>query len=448
MKGFSFKDLKTLYKKKSVPPEALEHGKLLPGASVYEKLNKLHAARQSNDSFADYNEEQKVLLNSSDGVAKKVVAVCLVIVDKLPHEAIWRHWIESSTQEYSARLFIHAKNPDKIASPWVAAHTLPHTYSPEWNSPEVVRAMLYVLEAALQDAECQRFVLGTESCIPIHSLSHIAEELYKEDVSWLDAYNNHKSLWELGTCFRAVNPQMIPTQCVWKSIPGWVMFNRRHAAEICVLAANSQRFPIVNDPSEHDDGNLKTSSDIVTEKVSNVRGCLGQEDSDIVRAWGTSGSWKEGNDTVWAPEEMFFPTMMSILGYLRASGKDQVRRKRVTYAQWQRIGDANPVSYPSLNAELLKDFRDAGSLFGRKFAANTVTLDTWIALCSDEITKVGGGDLSANEKVKEKQDIKVNTREKNGDDNNNNNNNDNTGTHQLVRETGKKRSFNETEDAM
>lgn len=443
MKGFSFKDLKTLYKKKSVPPEPLEHAKVLPGTSVYEKLNKLHAARQSNDSFADYNNEQKELLQLNGGTtgSKKVVAVCLVIVDKLPHEVIWRHWMESESEAYSARLFIHAKNPDKVTSPWVASHILPHTYSPEWNSPEVVRAMLYVLEAALQDVECKRFVLGTESCIPIYSLSHIAEELYKEDVSWLDAYNTHKSLWELGTCFRAVNPQIIPTQCVWKSIPGWVMFNRRHAAEICVLAANSQRFPVRDDSSESGDGNIKTSSDAVTEQSSNMRGCLGQEGSDIVCAWGTSGSWKERNDTVWAPEEMFFPTMMSILGYLRASAKDQVRRKRVTYAQWQRIGDANPVSFPSLNAKLLKEFRDTGALFGRKFAANTVTLDTWIALCSGENTKVGG-DLSASTTINAKHEIE--------DDTSNRKSGGSsiaTAGTQSVRETGKKRSFSETEDA-
>ena len=31
------------------------------------------------------------------------------------------------------------------------------THSPEWNSPEVVRAMLSVLQEALKDSNCQRY---------------------------------------------------------------------------------------------------------------------------------------------------------------------------------------------------------------------------------------------------------------------------------------------------
>lgn len=47
-----------------------------------------------------------------------------------------------------------------------------------------------------------------------------------------------------------------------------------------------------------------------------------QEDSsvlkyDLVSAFGPPGQWKEGNGGVFAPEEMFFPTMLGILGYLQ-----------------------------------------------------------------------------------------------------------------------------------
>ena len=76
---------------------------------------------------------------------QKTIAICLVIVDELHHEDIWRHWVEEEG-EYKGRLFIHAKSPHKIKSKWVKERTLDVTYSPDWNSPEVVRAMLAVLK--------------------------------------------------------------------------------------------------------------------------------------------------------------------------------------------------------------------------------------------------------------------------------------------------------------
>lgn len=81
-----------------------------------------------------------------------------------PQEDIWRAWIEdgvSSSCTYQAELYIHAKYPERIQSPWVRSRTLTHSFRPEWNSPEVIRAMLAVLEKALVNKHNGRFVFGT-----------------------------------------------------------------------------------------------------------------------------------------------------------------------------------------------------------------------------------------------------------------------------------------------
>ena len=73
---------------------------------------------------------------------------------------------------------------------------------------------------------------------------------------------------------------------------------------------------------------------------------------------------------------MYFPTMLSLLGFLRDNSQsgDEVERRRVTYATWAKKGDANPVRFPSLTSDLIQRFRDAGSLFGRKFAGESVSV--------------------------------------------------------------------------
>jgi hypothetical protein len=116
------------------------------------------------------------------------LAICLVIVDSLPHEDIWRAWLgdvdiagsdsictgalaaesdahtsesqvsscatDNADNRFRARLFIHAKHPEKITSPWVQSCLIPaeKCHKPEWNSPEVkckITLSLYMIYDSL-----------------------------------------------------------------------------------------------------------------------------------------------------------------------------------------------------------------------------------------------------------------------------------------------------------
>jgi hypothetical protein len=120
------------------------------GDTVLERLKKL----------SYLNSLKSICPRISQPSHQKTIAMCLVIVDSLPHEEIWRAWTEQDS-EYRAQLYIHAKHPDKITSPWARSRTLDKSFHPEWNSPEVIRAMLATLSWALEDSSCGRFVFGT-----------------------------------------------------------------------------------------------------------------------------------------------------------------------------------------------------------------------------------------------------------------------------------------------
>lgn len=358
----SLSELTKLYSTSNKPPIPVEPSTRLQGTSTLDKLSKLLFSRESSKLFAAPS-RQAAAPSSSTSSSKKGIAICLVIVDELFHELIWKQWTEQSSEKYNVKLFIHAKHPERIKSLWVQSFLLKgKTFKPEWNSPEVIRAMLAVMEEALTDEfSAGRLVFGTESCIPICNLDIAGDSLYSEDVSWLNCFDTGKTNWESAACFRSVDSSMIPPKAVWKTIPGWMMLNRRHAAEIV-----------------------------------NLQKCIGD---DLVRAWGPGGQWKDGNG-VFAPEEVFFSTMLAILGYLRKGGGasttagaagsnggtsvtsslDQVRRKMVTYATWARSGEANPVAYDRLTAVLLAECRREGCLFARKFGRHAVSLSEWSML--------------------------------------------------------------------
>ncbi len=384
-KSMSLAELSKLYSTANKAPAPLGAGSL-PGSTVKEKLSKLLFSRESSKLFPSPSS----LATMAPVTEQKTVAICLVIVDTLHHETIWRRWIEQGEivgSHYKARLFIHAKFPEKIKSEWVRERCLSLSYMPEWNSPEVIRSMLAALHAALKDPYCGRFVFGTESCLPIYNLQEAAHRLFADDKSWLDAFHEGKTSWERAACFVAVDDRVVPPKAVWKAIPGWIMLTRRHAAEINLLCQQSL---FLENP---DNGCVRVEEGLGLPRPlgswpDTVRGSLPANplpgilgdttEADLVRAWGT-GAWSEGKPGVWAPEEVFFATMLSLLGYLRKSGTDEVLRRKVTFARWQKHGDPNPIAYTQFTTDLVETFRSAGSVFGRKFSKEANDVGAWQA---------------------------------------------------------------------
>ena len=127
------------------------------------------------------------------------------------------------------------------------------------------------------------------------------------------------------------------------------------------------------------------------DKEKKARAPLGAN-ADLVRAWGPGGTWSESRPGVFAPEEVFFPTCLALLGYLRDNrddGKngetrnnDEVQRTSVTFASWKKIGDANPIVYNDFSVSLATQFRATGSAFGRKFQKGSVSLARWVEVIS------------------------------------------------------------------
>jgi hypothetical protein len=142
---------------------------------------------------------------------QKTIGVCIVIVEELYHERIWRYLCEQSS-DYNLRLFIHAKHPEGVRSHWVKSRLVESELLPEWNSVEVLRAMLLLLSRAVEDTSVGRVLFATESCVPVCSLQAMGDALFAEDVSWLACRHKAQNLWEQAACFQSVDSAYIPPQ--------------------------------------------------------------------------------------------------------------------------------------------------------------------------------------------------------------------------------------------
>lgn len=141
-------------------------------------------------------------------------------------------------------------------------------------------------------------------------------------------------------------------QARWKALPGWIMLTRRHASDIIGLLQKTGGWSKIN-------GRYNSS--------------------DLVSAFGPPGQWREGSGGAYAPEEMFFATMLSILGYLRPGYDklDEVKMQSAMFAEWEKRTDANPIVFDRLDDRLLDRARRSGAIMMRKFRKSRGLIDYW-----------------------------------------------------------------------
>mmetsp|Transcript_3673 Transcript_3673/g.5586 ORF Transcript_3673/g.5586 Transcript_3673/m.5586 type:complete len:563 (+) Transcript_3673:191-1879(+) len=369
-------------------------------------------------------------INASDGQPKNDydasqspsfhLAVCATTVEDFPHEDLWKRWMTSTTIDIpfvgnssteketaaiscSAELYIHAKHAKEILhsnsnsslSSFMKSKLLPFSHKPNWNDVRVIRAMLSLLQHALEDTKTTHVLFCTESCIPIVTLGEAARSILLDEFClWeekrkggnnddIDATaaaptdtntdtnaapddktqegmqnqpssqkKQHQLNWNRSYihCYNQNSPQCtrfdehncwsvlsnsIPPSAIHKALPGWCLLSRKHAQSILELP---------------------------------------QKQLDGMNLW-------PAFERVWAPEEVYFPTALALCGYM--DNEEEVSKRSVTHSEWDTRASnhkdrAHPLTYDDqFDEELVKRVRNEnGALFMRK-VKKELDLNVW-----------------------------------------------------------------------
>lgn len=135
-------------------------------------------------------------------VPAKGIGLLFIIIDDLPHEAIWRLWIEEGSKKLRdqwaqdhpdctvphVRVWVHAKHPERVRSSWVQERLVKTFHlSPAWGSIEITSVMLKMLtEAVSVDKRVSKFIFASESCIPIEPFEVAWRDLVEDNSSWVN----------------------------------------------------------------------------------------------------------------------------------------------------------------------------------------------------------------------------------------------------------------------
>jgi hypothetical protein len=316
------------------------------------------------------------------------LAIGIIIIDSLPHEDIWRRWAEdfgAGNDGVKVQFLVHAKFPDRVKSEWVKQRLTKVSFAPEWGSIELVRAALQLVEEAVENPQVQRFVLASESCIPIVPLADAIDSLWASSASWVHAWHAPDSGNEKYNQFFAVPTETIPETDVWKA-DQWVMLTRDHAKLLLELP---QRVGMREGYQAADGGSSSSSSSAVTAQASTAGSAA------------PSTMWQCFKPPVFAPDEIYVPTCLSILQLMRESegvepkegwnkwtqaqkrSSDKapyadIQRRMVTFVDWPRPRDGkSPKAFMQFDEGVMRKAVANGCLFARKFAAGTVELRGW-----------------------------------------------------------------------
>ena len=354
-----------------------------PPLTEFKRLRKRQDKRRTVRMYADRKGGRAVqgrtkgaALSATEG-APGSLALLFIIIDELPHEAIWRRWLASTEcGGKGCRVLIQAKHPERVSSDWVRAHLIGQSFRPEWGSIELVRASLALLAAAVDDPLTQRFAFASESCIPIRPLAEVVDALWASEKSWLHAWSQPQTGNEQHNQ-NAVDSGVIPRGDIWKS-DQWVMLTRKHAEAVLAL------------PTRVGAAVWPRSA------VGSAAGGGGGGAAPPIPTSATPALWPAFS-AVFAADELYYATALSLLGFLfepaGADDEDAVERRMLTYVDWPRPRSGkSPRTYESLE-QFVRGGSSGGSglceaqrlrcLFARKFPAGSVDLDEWCVLSAD-----------------------------------------------------------------
>lgn len=242
-------------------------------------------------------------VNAKDEKTHKKVALLFLTIDDLNHSQFWKNYLTPHLDKFN--IYVHAKN--QVSDPFFAAFSIPVKYETTWSNTIVAERGLIV--EAFANADNYKFVLLSNSCVPLVDPEILYETLVKDDRSyffwtvrgWWER-NGSREVTELPEEHRTGNNM-------------WFTLNRKHA-ELCVLDEH-----VVSIVSKHFVDNESYPSCLFS-----VHGCL----NEVIN-----------------------------FGY--------------TFVDWSRPegGGAHPHTFNKVNRfdyEMLTDAKSKGYLFARKFS--------------------------------------------------------------------------------
>uniref|UniRef100_A0A8I6X946 Glycosyltransferase n=1 Tax=Hordeum vulgare subsp. vulgare TaxID=112509 RepID=A0A8I6X946_HORVV len=145
----------------------------------------------------------------------------------LPLDFLWDAFFRNG-EEGRFSVYVHSApgfvlDRTTTGSPYFYGRQLARAVKVAWGEPTMVQAEKMLFAAALEDPANQRFVLLSDSCVPLYNFSYTYTYLMGSPKSIVDSFTDKAE--------KRYNPNMSPVirKDKWRKGSQWVMLIRKHA---------------------------------------------------------------------------------------------------------------------------------------------------------------------------------------------------------------------------
>ncbi|KAM5588772.1 glycosyltransferase BC10 [Rosa sericea] len=146
----------------------------------------------------------------------------------LPLDFLWASFFENAGGALNFSIYIHSApgfvfDESTTRSRFFHGRQLPNSIQVGWGESSMIEAERLLFATALEDPANQRFVLLSDSCVPLYNFSFIYNYLMASPRSIVDSFLDVKE--------GRYNPKMSPTipKAKWRKGSQWIALIRRHA---------------------------------------------------------------------------------------------------------------------------------------------------------------------------------------------------------------------------
>ena len=149
------------------------------------------------------------------------IAFLFLTYNNLKRAEIWDRFFDSKHSD-KFTIYNHAKEPEKITDLLLKDKHISEHIETCWGCFGTVEANILMMKQALQDPLNKKFILITDSCIPIVSFNIFYNKIMKDDKSKIDIFYNQEQRYN-----HIINPSFTYDKFTKSSAQG-LIFNRKH----------------------------------------------------------------------------------------------------------------------------------------------------------------------------------------------------------------------------
>jgi hypothetical protein len=266
----------------------------------------------------------------------KRIAFLFLIVSDVKQPLIWKNFFKGHADKFN--IYVHPKYPNKIKS-FFKDHIIQNLVPTEWGDLSLVVATNNLIREALDNPFNQKFILVSDSCVPIKTFKYVYKTVLQDNTSWFNYYS----------------PQPTPR-------PGWLGDTKTHYEKINLLQ-----------PWLRANAFIQEQWMILDRRHAE----LIDRNNHLLKYFTIDGLF---------PDEMYYITILHTLikkpkghfKFRRHSRKTYKKHKYITQAKWTKGRPSlHPKEFGLLTKDDIRWLKTSPALFARKFTESSDIGDHW-----------------------------------------------------------------------